>query len=78
MSEKCQSCGMPIESGIYCQYCVDEDGNLQDFETRFAKMVAWQKRRGGTQEEIESKTIAYMSTLPAWADHPQVKKRLKG
>lgn len=30
MSHKCESCGMAIENGIYCQYCVDETGKLQD------------------------------------------------
>ena len=76
MSDKCQSCGMPIETGIYCQYCTDENGNLQDFETRFVKMVEWQMRRGESRDEAESKTISYMANLPAWADHPEVKKRL--
>jgi hypothetical protein len=36
---------MAIENGIYCQYCVDESGKLQDFATRFERMVAWQERR---------------------------------
>ncbi|HHB83029.1 MAG TPA: hypothetical protein ENK61_06110, partial [Devosia sp.] len=73
LNEKCQSCGMPIETGTYCQYCVDENGNLQDFDRRFEAMVAWQKRRGGSQAEIEAKTIAYMASMPAWSDHPEVK-----
>ena len=33
----CESCGMPVESGTYCQFCTDADGNLQAFEER-----AWQ------------------------------------
>ena len=36
----CQSCGMPIEAGPYCQYCIDESGNLQTFEERFARWLA--------------------------------------
>ncbi len=46
MSHRCESCGMPIEAGPYCPHCVDERGQLQDFATRFARMVAWQERRG--------------------------------
>ena len=44
MSHDCQSCGMPIESGIYCPHCVDASGTLQDFDTRFARMVGWARR----------------------------------
>lgn len=41
---RCESCGMPIDAGLYCAHCVDENGRLQDFETRFARMVAWTLR----------------------------------
>ncbi|MFT4251065.1 MAG: hypothetical protein QM608_01090 [Caulobacter sp.] len=72
MSHACESCGMPIESGRYCRYCVDESGALQDFETRFERMVQWQQRRGGSREAAERETLAYMATMPAWKDHPKV------
>lgn len=72
----CESCSMPIESGRYCAYCVDEHGNLQDFEVRFAKMVDWQLReRPGSREEAESATLDFMATMPAWRDHPRVAGR---
>lgn len=77
MTEKCQSCGMPIESGIYCEHCVDENGNLQDFATRFDRMVQWQERRGTARVKAETETISYMATLTAWAEHPEVIARLK-
>ena len=35
----CESCGMPIESGPYCQHCVDDKGSLMSFEERFERMV---------------------------------------
>ena len=71
----CESCGMPIESGHYCQHCTDADGNLQDFETRFATMVAWQERRtpDASRETIEAETRTYMSGLPAWRNHPKLR-----
>ena len=47
MTHNCESCGMPIENGRYCQYCVDETGVLQDFDTRFGRMVDWQLREQG-------------------------------
>jgi hypothetical protein len=75
MSEKrCESCGMPIEAGAYCMHCVDEDGQLQDFETRFARMVAWTMRQDIALDrtEAEKRTIAYMATMPAWRDHRRV------
>ena len=70
----CESCGMPIESGHYCQYCTDADGNLQDFETRFATMVDWQARRNpdASREQLEADTRAYLATMPAWRNHPKL------
>jgi len=76
MSEAtCESCGMPIESGRYCPHCVDEHGELQDFESRFERMVDWQRRSEPTasREEAEAKTRAYMSRMPAWRDHPSLR-----
>ncbi|MBL8609220.1 MAG: hypothetical protein JNL38_17965 [Myxococcales bacterium] len=72
---KCDSCGMPIEAGPYCSYCVDEAGKLQPFEERFERMVQFQARRepGAPREVLEQKTLAYMATMPAWRDHPRVK-----
>ena len=63
----CESCGMPIETGRYCGYCTDESGQLQAFEERFERMIAWQARRspGTPREEIERQTLDYMATMPA-------------
>jgi len=74
-AQTCQSCGMPIEAGPYCQHCVDPDGKLQAFEERFERMIQWQARREpeATRKELERKTLAYMSKLPAWKDHPRIK-----
>ena len=70
----CESCGMPIETGRYCDYCTDENGRLQSFDERFARMTSWQARRHpeATSQEIERQTLAYMATMPAWQDHPRV------
>ena len=45
-STPCESCGMPIKAGPYCEYCVDSSGRLQDFDTRFERMVGWAQRTG--------------------------------
>jgi hypothetical protein len=73
-THKCESCGMPIETGRYCDYCTDENGSLQSFDERFARMTSWQERRHpkATREEIERETLDYMATMPAWQDHPRV------
>jgi hypothetical protein len=77
MSEKhpCESCSMPIESGHYCAYCVDEQGQLQPFEQRFERMVAFQARRSPEKSRatLEAETLAYMAKMPAWKDHPRVR-----
>ena len=66
---------MPIASGPYCQYCVDETGKLQSFEQRFERMLAWQKRQrpDATRAELERATLAYMAAMPAWQDHPRIR-----
>jgi hypothetical protein len=73
----CESCSMPIETGKYCQYCVDEKGDLQPFDERFERMVAFQQRRTptATRAELEAATLAYMARMPAWKEHPRVKAR---
>jgi hypothetical protein len=75
----CESCGMPIVAGRYCAHCVDESGQLQDFTTRFERMVAWTLRRdsGLSRAQAEQQTIVYMAGMPAWRDHPSVTARLK-
>jgi hypothetical protein len=77
MSDKhpCESCSMPIETGRYCPYCVDAKGELQPFDERFERMVAFQQRRTpkASRAELEAATLAYMARMPAWKDHPRVK-----
>ncbi|HEY4102852.1 MAG TPA: hypothetical protein VGM44_03140 [Polyangiaceae bacterium] len=74
-AQHCESCGMPIETGPYCQYCVDEHGKLQAFDERFERMVQWQlkKKPGTARPEAERETLAYMAKMPAWRDHPRVR-----
>ena len=73
--QQCQSCAMPIETGPYCQYCADETGNLQPFETRFERMVQWMSREKPNLSPAEARrqTLAYMAQMPAWRDHPKFK-----
>lgn len=73
----CESCGMPIETGHYCQYCVDENGELQGFEEHLARMSQFMKRRKPDlgPEELEAEVLDYMATMPAWRDHPRVVSR---
>ncbi|MBK9158951.1 MAG: hypothetical protein WAV45_09040 [Propionibacteriaceae bacterium] len=73
-SHNCESCGMPIESGQYCEHCTDANGRLQPFEERFERMVGWQARRepNASRADLEAKTLAYLATMPAWRDHPRV------
>lgn len=70
----CESCSMPIESGRYCEHCTDENGKLQDFDTRFAAMVAWQRQSNPNTpaEQIEAETRAFMGRMPAWKGHPRL------
>ncbi len=74
---QCESCGMTIESGPYCQYCQDEHGDLQCFDERLTRMKQFMKERKPdmTQEQAEASSLDYMATMPAWRDHPRVAGR---
>jgi hypothetical protein len=69
---------MPIETGRYCQYCVNGKGELQPFDERFERMVSWQARKspGKSRETLEAETLAFMAKMPAWKDHPKVRGAL--
>ncbi|HMT90601.1 MAG TPA: MarR family transcriptional regulator [Dermatophilaceae bacterium] len=71
----CESCGMPIESGPYCEHCVDAGGRLQDFDTRFERMVGWAQRKGADRASAEAQTREYMRGMPVWRDHPHLAER---
>ena len=76
---RCESCGMPIETGPYCRYCVGPDGRLQDFDERLSRMLQFQRRQHPGQSEAETlqQTLEYMATMPAWKDHPRVTSRAR-
>ncbi len=71
-NQRCESCGMPIETGPYCHYCVNAEGKLESFESRLEGMVALFMARDPSldREEAERRTRAHMATMPAWKDHP--------
>lgn len=76
MNSSCQSCGMAIDHGAYCAYCLDERGVLQTFDVRFERMVQWALQREPklSRNDAERRTRAYMRTMPAWCDHPRLKE----
>ena len=78
MSVNCESCGMPIEAGPYCDYCTDDKGDLHAFDERFERMKQWTRRENPELDDatVEKQTLAYMSTMPAWKDHPSLKEKL--
>ena len=78
-STTCQSCGMPIESGPYCQYCTDDEGHLHPFEERLTRMSQFLRREkpGISDADAQRQALAYMAEMPAWRDHPELKARLE-
>jgi hypothetical protein len=71
----CQSCGMPINTGHYCQYCADSEGKLHGFDETVARMSQFMKRQDAklTDEAARDQTLAHMAKMPAWQDHPKLK-----
>lgn len=72
----CQSCGMKINIGKYCQYCVNEKGELQNFDERFEKMISWciELDPNISYDTAKKRTLEYMGTMPAWKNHPSIFK----
>ena len=79
----CESCGMPLGADAdhalsdpsipYCNYCTDETGALEEFDSRFDRMVQWSIRQDGLDREAaEAKTRDYIRTMPAWSGHPRL------
>jgi hypothetical protein len=65
---KCESCGMPVKTGKYCEHCVDENGNLETLEVRLGKMAKAFKSQIPelTEEEALEEATEYMREMPAW------------
>lgn len=80
MTHACESCGLAVDNGRYCSYCVDAEGRLQEFDTRFERMVQWALREdpAATREQAEINTLAYMARMPAWQQHPRVRAAQPG
>ena len=76
MSATCQSCSMTIESGEFCQHCTDETGGLLEFEEIASRFDQWtaKKNPDKSADELRAMTLSFMATMPAWQDHPDVKK----
>ena len=74
----CQSCGMPIESGPFCQHCTDSSGNLQKFDERIVRMSQFMKQQNPkiSDAAARAQSLLHMATMPAWKDHPEVIKAL--
>ena len=70
----CQSCTMTIESGDYCQYCTTDEGELIAYEECVERFTQFTLRRQPDlpREEAVRETHRFMSTMPAWKDHPRL------
>lgn len=77
-SRSCQSCSMTIESGELCHHCSDPEGNLISFDECVERFMQWTRRQEPDLPEAEArrKTVEYMGAMPAWKDHPRVRKEL--
>jgi len=70
---------MTIESGELCRHCSDGEGNLIAFEECVERFMQWTKRSepGLGDDEARKKTIAYMATMPAWKERPELLRALR-
>ena len=74
IDHSCKSCSMTIESGDYCEYCTDDNGDLLSFDETFERFVQFAMGRDPQLDRAtaEANTRAFMSTRPAWSAHPGV------
>lgn len=77
MKAICESCGMPMEKAEdfgnhdthnkYCIYCTDANGNLKDFETKYAETVQFIiSRMNVSRQAAEDIAKDTMQKQPAW------------
>ena len=64
----CKSCTMTIDSGEYCEYCTDDNGNLRSFEEIFERFVQFAMGRDATLDRAtaEEQTRGFMEGTEAW------------
>ena len=72
----CESCGLPVESGMYCRRCTNENGTLQSFEERLSGLTEFILSRspGLDRAMAEARARVYMRMMPAWRDRPELAK----
>jgi len=69
---------MPIETGVYCQYCADERGNLHPFEESFERMAQFMSRQtpGISPDEAKKQTLVLRQVVVRGPQgHPLAAKR---
>lgn len=73
MQKFCQSCGAPITeetANPFCQYCMDENGQLKSRETVRDGIAAWLEMFTPNDGSVDFQKRAdfYLKAMPAWAE----------
>ena len=74
MNSFCYSCGMMLQGDQkdqkYCQYCVDEQGNLKSREVIQQGIAGWLEQFGPKDGSVDYQKRAgyYMMAMPEWAE----------
>jgi hypothetical protein len=65
---------MTIESGDYCNYCTNDEGELLGFDETFERFVQFAVGRDDTldRKTAEANTLEFMGQMSAWREHPRV------
>ena len=64
----CESCGMTIDDGTYCEHCTDDKGALRSFEQVFEGTVTgyFMGMQQMPRDEAEQAAKEHLSKMPAW------------
>jgi|YelNatPaOPRAMG01_1025707.scaffolds.fasta_scaffold13957_4 hypothetical protein len=64
----CESCGMLIKSGRYCEFCAP-NGQLLPLSKIIERMVKAVVKKQGVSEDVAlQRVIAHLRKMPAWKD----------
>ncbi len=77
MNKFCNSCGIPLDGKVakeaaenFCNYCVDDKGDLKPRQVIQAGVADWLKSVAPTEKkgDFMKRADHYLKAMPAWAE----------
>jgi len=66
----CKACGMPINSGDFCEYCTNPDGTVKSCQEIFEGGVQFYMNKiENDRQKAEKAVRKNMNSLPYWQEN---------